>query len=166
MTGPTDRSELLAAAQAVAAHPETAAVSPSAKLDDHTVRTRRRASPTAIVACCVAGWAAVAWVWIAQPSWLFGAKEPPLSPAQEIAQQRFAVYLTRGRVEAFRGDSGYYPASMRAVGDSEDGVVYQRTGSGYLIQSAAGGLQLRLTDRTNPDSFLGNSLQLLSSAGQ
>ncbi len=89
---------------------------------------------------------------------------PALTPAQEIAQQRFAVYLTRGRVEAFRRDSGYYPASIAAVGDSEDGVEYRPTSSGYVISSTTGDIRLRLTEKTNPDSFLGNSLQLLSTA--
>jgi len=165
MTAPNDRSELLAAAQAVAANPETAATSPAAASDQPAAK--RRVKPATIVASCAVGWAAVAWVWIAQPAWLFGPKGPPaLTPAQEIAQQRFAVYLTRGRVEAFRSDSGYYPASIAAVGDSEDGVEYHATSSGYVISSTTGDVHLRLTERTDPGSFLGNSLQLLSRAGQ
>ncbi len=165
MTDPNDRSELLAAAQAVAANPDTAAIPPSAMVE--APRPKRRVRPATIVACCAVGWAAVAWVWIAQPSWLFGTKGPPaLTPAQEIAQQRFAVYLTRSRVEAFRSDSGYYPASIAAVGEHEDGVDYRPTSSGYVISATTGDVHLRLTEKTDPGSFLGNSLRLLSAAGQ
>ena len=107
-----------------------------------------------ILAACVLG-----WLWIARPAAVF-APDPaaPLTPAAAEARTRFALYLERSRVDAYRRSNGRLPTSLEQAGSVEEDVTFRVTdGGGYVLESRASGTLLQLTDRMNSDSFLGTA---------
>jgi hypothetical protein len=110
-------------------------------------------------------WAGIAWLWIARPAWVFQPDgQPPLSAEQEEAALRFAMYLQRGRVEAYRQRHGVWPGSVADLDQREEGVDFELEGSGYLLTGRRAGNYLVLRSGMNADSFLGNSINILRSA--
>ena len=99
------------------------------------------------------------WLWIARPAAVF-APDPaaPLTPAAAEARTRFALYLERARVDAYRQSNGRLPTSLEQAGSVEEDVTFRVTdGGGYVLESRASGTLLQLTDRMNSDSFLGTA---------
>jgi hypothetical protein len=126
--------------------------------------SRRRNSAVAWAAF-VLGLAGLGYIWTARPAWVFDPLAPAeMSPAQAEATTRFSLFLERARVDDFRDRRGRLPTSLPEAGPVEDGIDYQRIGGGYLLTGASNGVQLRLTDAMDADSFLGNSLRVLRPA--
>ena len=126
-------------------------------------RRRRKSRDTPLYVGLVATWGLLAWLWIARPDAVFNAREAPpaLSPAKAEARARYALYLQRSRLEAFRHAHGRLPNTLRDAGPVEDGVTYQRAGNGYVLTRDVSGNSLRLTNTMAVDSFLGSSLDVL-----
>ena len=126
-------------------------------------RAPRDRSPAGWIAVLIAGWACLAWIWLARPAFVFGPPEPPPPTVEEQeASLRFAMFLQRARVEAYRAARGRLPAALPEAGPVEDGVSYQRLGPDFVITGTRGGLSLRLTTAMDADSFLGRSIEVLS----
>lgn len=125
-------------------------------------RASRRRNPAMMAAVLLAGWAFIAWIWLARPAFLFGP-EPPPPPSAEVreASLRFALYLQRRRIEGYVAARGRLPSALPLAGPVEDGVSYQRTGDGYVLVGQRGDITLRLTSAMDADSFLGTSLETL-----
>lgn len=125
-------------------------------------RGGRKRNPAVAVAILVLGWACIGWVWLARPAFVFGPADPP-PPSAEVreASLRFAMFLEYRRVEAYRAQRGRLPTALTEAGPVEEGVSYQRAGSGFTLIGQRDGITLRLTDAMNPDSFLGRSLEVL-----
>lgn len=107
-------------------------------------------------------WTFIAWIWSTRPAFLFG--EPvraTVSAEVDEASLRFALYLERGRVDAYMRRAGQLPATLSATGTVEAGVSMVRTSDGYQLVGRRGASELQLSSRMNADSFLGNSLQVL-----
>ncbi|MES2306016.1 MAG: hypothetical protein V4558_10925 [Gemmatimonadota bacterium] len=111
----------------------------------------------------VAAWAFIGYVWIARPAFLFEQQPAAaLTPVQREARLRYAIYLQRARIDAFKAQNGRLPESLRETGPVESGVQYERTAdNGYDIFGASDGTVLRLSDRMSVDSFLGDARQHL-----
>lgn len=123
---------------------------------------RREANRVPTVVMVVLGWSVLAWMWIAKPAMIFNVAETrTLSPQQVEATARFALFLEKSRVDVYAKTHGRLPARLSDAGPVEEGVAYQRAGSGYVLSREANGASLRLTSSMNADSFLGNSLQVL-----
>lgn len=125
---------------------------------------RRRHPPkphgTPVRQLVVAGIAAtiLAWLWLVRPAVVFGPDvPPPLSAEAAEARARVALYLERSRIEDYRRSHGRLPASLADAGPVEVGVRYRQTEGGFLLEATAGGTALRLTDRMNSDSFVGDA---------
>lgn len=123
---------------------------------------RRMSGRAMATVALVLGWALLAWIWLARPAFIFGPGDPP-PPSAELreARLRFAIYLERGRVEAYVAARGRLPVSLAQAGPVEAGVFLEKTTTGYVITGISGDLALRLTDRMRADSFLGESLEIL-----
>lgn len=107
--------------------------------------------------------AILAWAWIARPAVIFGGPPAPivLSPARAEAQARYALFLERARVDAYRRSHGRNPDQLADAGPVEDGVTYTMSGQGFMLERTANGKVLRLDHAIRPDSFLGGSLDIL-----
>jgi hypothetical protein len=117
---------------------------------------------TGLVLLLVVTWVLLGWFWLVRPEWAFGARTTPAASAEvEEARLRFALYLMRGRVEAYRVERGRLPANLAHVGRVEDGVTMRPMLQGYELVGQQGTFTLRLTSAMNPDSFLGGSLDVL-----
>lgn len=116
-----------------------------------------------LILLIVAAWMFIGYVWVARPAFVFGGQPSVvLTPAQREAQLRYAVYLQRGRVAAFRAEHARLPESLREAGPVEAGVEYERTSdSTYTVFGTVDGTVLRLSDRMSADSFLGDALRRL-----
>ena len=116
----------------------------------------------------VAAWGFIGYAWVARPAYLFGgAPRSTLSAVQREARMRYAIYLQRGRVEAYRAAKGRLPESLREAGAVESGVEYERTTEAdYQISGSVDGTVLRLSDRMSADSFLGDALRQIPSPVQ
>jgi len=116
------------------------------------------------VALILSGWALIGWIWLAEPTFLFGptiAAEVP--PEEREARLRYAMYIHHQDIVAFRRDSGRLPNSLAELdAGGADGVrlEFDERGAWSLIGTDAD-LSLRLTEAMSADSFLGTSLTTL-----
>lgn len=135
---------------------------PSPAEERSAARQARRTNPALAFGSLLLGWGFIAWVWVAQPEFLFGPGPPP-PPGLEVqeAQLRYAMFLERARIEAHVQARGRLPATLAEAGPVEDFVFYERTGTGYVLIGERGLIRLRLTNRMAADSFLGESLGIL-----
>ena len=102
--------------------------------------------------------AVLGWLWIARPAAVFAPDlTAPLTPAAAEARSRFALYLERARVDAYRQSNGRLPSSLEQAGPVEDSVTLRITDGGYVLESRASGALMQLTDQMNSDSFLGTA---------
>jgi len=124
--------------------------------------TKARRNNKALLAVLLLTWASMAYLWIARPAWVFQPDAPqPLNSEQEQAALRFAMYLQRGRVEAYLREHGRLPASVADLDQREEGVELEFEGGQYLLVGRRAGHELLLNSRMNADSFLGNSIDVL-----
>ncbi len=114
------------------------------------------------------GWAVLGWIWIARPAAIFGtgAPEPAVSAEQREARLRYAIYLQRHEIAAYLRQSGRLPATLAdAELDSSAGLRLEYgADGGWAVVGDHDGTPLRLTERMDADSFLGNSLTILEAA--
>ncbi len=126
----------------------------------HRERSQRQ---TPLLLLLVALMGTLAWIWIARPASVFGAPSAPvvLTPERAQARARYALFLQRARVEAYRAENGRYPAVLRDAGPVEDGVSYSASSKGFVLEHTVNGKILRLDHAMRADSFLGGSLDVL-----
>ncbi len=106
-----------------------------------------------------AGAVLLAWLWIARPAAVFAPGTPAIQSAeQREAIARFALYLERARVDQFVAERGRMPTTLAEAGEVEAGVQYHPEGRDFTLDIRDCAIQLRLTNRMNADSFLGDAL--------
>jgi hypothetical protein len=112
-----------------------------------------------LVVVAVLAWGVLAWLWIARPAMIFGAGRTAkaMTESERDAFVRYSLYLEKARVEDFRRLNGRLPTSLAEAGPTEDGVTLATTSDGYVLEGTASGTTLRLTERMNADSFLGDA---------
>lgn len=145
-----------------AAHEEVTRLS-TAQVPSVQPRTR---SPRRAVLALIGGWSVLLWIWMAKPEAIFGPKPVKLSPTQELAETRYALFLTRQRIEEYQATNGALPAALSDLPRTEEGIHYSVAGSDYTISAHAGRDSLVLTNRMDADSFLGDALQVLQETAQ
>jgi hypothetical protein len=123
-------------------------------------RAQRSRQPALIVVMVLAV-AAIGYIWIARPSFVFGPAPVPPSRAEAEASLRFALYLERRRVEQYVASRGRLPATLADAGPLERGIRYERRDNQFTLTGERDGLTLTLTSAMRADSFLGGSLDLL-----
>ena len=118
-----------------------------------------------LVAILMLTWAAIAYIWLARPAFVFGPTAVAVQPpAVREASLRFALYLERRRIDAYTAANGRLPASLADAGPVESGVTFERNDAGYVLVGHRDDLTLTLTSAMNADSFLGSSLDHLQGA--
>jgi hypothetical protein len=170
MTNPDSREALAAALQAVIEERAEAAADERRRGDRRRGDRRRgdrRGSPGQraqwpFVLVMLLSLGATAWIWLARPAVIFGTLDrPPRSAEVEAATLRFALFLEHARVREYIAVHGRPPSTLAAAGPVEEGVTLEAAGGRWLVRGDAGGVTLRLTDRMDADSFLGNAIQVL-----
>ena len=103
-----------------------------------------------------------ALTFIAYPDWVFGASPALMSDARREAGVRMAMYLSAGRLLAYRDARGNLPETLGAVGDDWDGVIYTNEGDGtFVLQSRLGNQTVVLRSEGDAKKFLGLSRHYL-----
>jgi hypothetical protein len=126
---------------------------------DRRARVRRGA--------LVAIWAAVAWVWLAPPSWL--RVNPPPKPlvATEAQSLRLNVFLQSQAIEAYRLQRGRLPYVLQEAGPPFRGMEYRRFDSrSYEIQGRSERVILRYHSDQPSQEFVGAAGGLLTPGRQ
>jgi hypothetical protein len=155
----TDRQRILSEALRDVARDQAA----TAEAERAARRLRLHKHPPTLLILAVLAWGALAWLWIARPAAIFGSGADAVSMTadEQDAYARYGLYLQRARVERFREQQGRLPATLMESGPVETGVVFAATSDGYVLEAQAGAVMLRLTQRMNADSFLGDAVARL-----
>lgn len=128
---------------------------------------RRQRGPWVKVSVLVACVALTAYVWLARPAWVFGESVRPLSPREETANTRFALWVLAQRVDAYRATHGALPAQLPDIGDSVPGVSYRRvSASAFELRAIAAGLPVVYTSGERADAFLGSAVTVVRHGGR
>ena len=103
-----------------------------------------------------------AYSWIARPAWIWGPPVRPLSSVEQEANLRMAMYLLGMRIDAYREQTGAYPSSLPALGETIPGVVYtQLTDSTFQLRGVAAGQEIVFQSDGSGKEFLGNTLDVI-----
>jgi hypothetical protein len=95
-----------------------------------------RRTPVVVAALGVLAWVALAYVWLAQPAWLFSAGAvSERTAAEQESDLRFGLYLSRERVLDFWEEHRRLPATLAEAGDVEAGVEYTVSGDSTFAVS-------------------------------
>lgn len=133
---------------------------------ERDARRRKASNQIPMLMTIVISWGVLAWLWIARPAAVFDPRTPApaVSGVEAEARARYALFLQRSRIDAYRQAHGRLPATLEDAGAVEEGVIYVRAGSSYVLTREANGAILRLTATTPAETFLGNSLEVLRAA--
>jgi hypothetical protein len=120
---------------------------------------RHRVRRTALVVT----WVAVAYVWIATPSWLRVEAPPEPTVAEEARSLRVNVFLQTQAIEAYRIHRGRLPYVLQEAGPPFRGMEYRRRDSrSYDLQGRTDRVILRYTSLESPFSFVGTAVDFLT----
>lgn len=123
---------------------------------------RRQRGPWVKVSVIVVGMALTAYVWLARPPWVFGESARPLSPREQTANTRFALWVLAQRVDAYRAAHGALPARLSDVGDSLPDVSYRRVGaSAFELRATGAGAPVVYSSGESADAFLGSAMSVV-----
>jgi hypothetical protein len=122
-------------------------------------RERRRRVRRGVL---VVTWMAVAYVWIATPSWLRVEAPPEATVAEEARSLRVNVFLQTQAIEAYRMERGRLPYVLQEAGPPFRGMEYWRRDSrSYDLQGRSDRVILRYTSQESPFSFVGTAADFL-----
>lgn len=127
------------------------------RADERRDRRRRRRKHALVVT-----WVAVAYVWVATPSWL--TVEPPPLPtvAEEARSLRVNVFLQSQAIEAYRIERGRLPYVLQEAGPPFRGMEYRRTDSRtYELRGRSDRVLLRYHSEQPSHDFVGAAADLL-----
>jgi len=111
----------------------------------------------------VGTWVAVAYVWLATPSWL--TVEPPPLPtvAEEARSLRLNVFLQSQAIEAYRLERGRLPWVLQEAGPPFRGMEYRRSDSRtYELHARTDRVLLRYNSQQPSLDFVGDAADLLT----
>ncbi|GMV05741.1 MAG: hypothetical protein AMXMBFR53_20180 [Gemmatimonadota bacterium] len=133
----------------------------AARVNEERVLRRARVRRGALVGT----WAAVAYVWLATPSWL--TVEPPPLPTvtDEARSLRLNVFLQSQAIEAYRLERGRLPWVLQEAGPPFRGMEYRRhDGRTYELEARTDRVLLRYNSQQPPLEFVGEAADLLDDA--
>ena len=101
--------------------------------------------------------------WIARPAFIWGPAARPMLPAEADANLRMAMFLLGMRLDAYREERGYYPASLDAIGESLPGVSYELvTDSIFELRGVVGQHPIIFRSDMTADEYLGKTKSIIS----
>lgn len=110
-------------------------------------------------------WVAVAWVWVATPSWLTVEQPPVPTVADEARSLRVNVFLQSQAIEAYRRERGRLPYVLQEAGPPFRGMDYRRTdGRSYELEGRSERVLLRYNSEQPALDFVAGSADLLMAA--
>jgi hypothetical protein len=70
------------------------------------------------------------WIWVAQPTWIFGDRDGISSVEEAEGLLRFRMYVQAQRIGAFERQHDRLPENLAETGEPFEGIRYVRTGDG------------------------------------
>jgi hypothetical protein len=116
-----------------------------------------RASYWTAIGLTIAGLVAVL---VFQPRWLF-LRPAPEPPQLQEASLRLRMFVEIEHIDRFRSANGRLPTSLIEAGGDSVGLTYTPSGRGYILIGKNGAIRVTYRSGTQPESFLGNSYQLV-----
>lgn len=114
----------------------------------------------------VVAWVAMAYVWLASPSWTRIKPPPEQTIASEARSLRLNVFLESQAIESYRLERGRLPDVLKQVGPPLPGMEYRLKDSrSYEIQGRSSRVRLRYESEQPPLDFVGGAADLLGSTG-
>ena len=127
----------------------------------HSVARKHKRARVRRVAL-VTSWVAMAYVWLAAPSWMKVKPPPEQSVAEEAQSLRLNVFLQSQAIEAYRLRRGRLPDVLQEAGPPFDGMLYHRRDNRfYEIQGRSDRVRLRYESQQSPLDFVGPAAGLL-----
>ncbi len=123
-------------------------------------RTRKRTRIRRGVLTVV--WAAMAYVWLASPSWL-AVKPPPVpTVADEARSLRVDMFLQSQKILAYQKQHGRLPYVLAEAGPVFPGMRYHRKDSRfYELFGTSARVRLEYDSETSPLAFVGPAAGVL-----
>jgi len=113
----------------------------------------------------IATWVAVAYIWLATPSWLTVEPPPVPSVAEEAQSLRLNVFLQSQAIEAYRLQRGRLPFVLQEAGPPFRGMEYRRHDSRtYELQGRSSRVLLRYNSEQPALDFVGTAADVLFGA--
>ncbi len=113
----------------------------------------------------LATWAAVAYVWVASPSWL--RVPPPAQPTtmEETRSLRLNLFLQAQKIEAYREKRGRLPWVLSEAGPPFPGIEYHRKDNrSYELDGVSDLARLRYESNTPALEFVGPAVDAIENA--
>lgn len=127
------------------------------------VARRRRRSRLRRGALVVA-WVAMAYVWLASPSWTRVEPPPEQSVASEARSLRLNVFLQSQAIESYRLMRGRLPDVLQQAGPPFPGMDYRLKDSrSYELEGRSRRVRLRYESGQSPLDFVGSAAEILGS---
>jgi hypothetical protein len=122
-----------------------------------------RARMVALLAVMIPLLALSAYTWLARPASIWG---PPLSSkpqAESEANLRAAMFFLGMRLDSYREEQGFYPASLDVLGETLPGVSYELvTDSTFELRGVVGQQPVIFRSDMTADEFLGHTKELIA----
>ena len=110
----------------------------------------------------VLSWLAMAYVWLAAPSWTRVRPPPEQSVAAEARALRLNVFLQSQAVESYRLRRGKLPDVLQEAGPPFEGMQYHRKDNRfYEIQGRSDRVRLRYESELPALDFVGGAADVL-----
>ena len=102
--------------------------------------------------------------WVARPAFIWGPAVAPRSVAQSEANLKAAIFFLGMRLDAYREEQGFYPASLAAIGETIPGVTYELiTDSVFELRGVVGRQPVLFRSDMTAEEYLGGTKELISS---
>jgi hypothetical protein len=123
------------------------------------VRTRSRRG------ALVVAWVAIAYVWLASPSWLRVEPPRPQSVTDEARSLRLNIFFQSQKIEAYREARGRLPYVLEEAGPPFGGIEYRRKdGRYYELRGESERVHQRYESERPAIDFLGRASERLEEA--
>jgi hypothetical protein len=101
--------------------------------------------------------------WVARPAFIWGPPPPAPTPAQADANLRAALYFLGMRIDAYRREQGFYPASLEAMGESFPGVLYEvLSDSVFELRGVVNRRVVIFRSDMSPEEYLGDTKNIIA----
>jgi hypothetical protein len=109
----------------------------------------------------VVAWVAMAYVWLASPSWTRIEPPPEQSLASEAQSLRLDVFLQSQAIEAYRLTRGKLPDVLQQAGPPFPGMDYRLKDSrSYELEGRSSRVRLRYESERSPLDFVGSAADI------
>ncbi|MCG6988255.1 MAG: hypothetical protein LJF06_08750 [Gemmatimonadetes bacterium] len=127
---------------------------------DSAARRRRRSRFRR--GALVVAWIAMAYVWLASPSWTRIEPPPEQSVASETESLRLNIFLQSQAIEAYRLRRGKLPDVLQQAGPPFPGMDYRLKDSrSYELEGSSRRVRLRYESAQSPLAFVGSAADVL-----